>query len=264
MPELPEVESARTVLEEHALHRRITAIDEVDTYVCRPFSTQDFRSALLHIEFTAAQRQGKALRLTTNGRADVGLHLGMGGRLVVTDATGAVVDGGDSAHGRAGAHQTRWDRFVIHFNDGALRLTDRRRFGRAVLDPNHAVLGLDAMAITLAEFRAALGPSTSPIKARLLNQSVVAGIGNLLADETLWRARIAPGRPTKSLNAAETATLHRCMRAAVRYTTQHGGSHTGHIVPYRHQDARCPRCGAEMARARIGGRSTWWCPVEQT
>lgn len=264
MPELPEVESARTVLEEHALHRRIVAIDEVDTYVCRPFSTQDFRSALLHIEFAAAQRQGKALRLMTNGRADLGLHLGMGGRLVVTDATGAVVDGGDSAHGRAGAHQTRWDRFVIHFNDGALRLTDRRRFGRAVLDPNHAALGLDAMAITLAEFRAAPGSSTSPIKARLLNQSVVAGIGNLLADETLWRARIAPARPTKSLTAAETATLHRCMRAAVRYTTQHGGSHTGHIVPYRHQDARCPRCGAKMERARIGGRSTWWCPVEQT
>ena len=263
MPELPEVESARAVLEEHALHRRVVAIDEVDTYVCRPFSTPDFRSALLHIEFTAAQRQGKALRLATNGRADLGLHLGMGGRLVVTDASGAVVEGGDSAHGRAGAHQTRWDRFVVHFNDGALRLTDKRRFGRAVLDPNHSVLGLDAMAITLSEFRAALGSSTSPIKARLLNQSVVAGIGNLLADETLWRARIGPGRPTNLLTAGETATLHRCMRAAVRYTTQHGGSHTGHIVPYRNRGARCPRCGAEMAHGRIGGRSTWGCPVEQ-
>jgi formamidopyrimidine-DNA glycosylase len=263
MPELPEVESARAVLEEHALHRRIVAIDEVDSYVCRPFSTLDFRSALLHIEFTAALRLGKALRLTTNGRADLGLHLGMGGRLVVTDATGAVVDGGDSTHGRAGPHQGRWDRFVVHFNDGALRLVDKRRFGRAVLDPNHAVLGLDAMAITLAEFRAALGSSTSPIKARLLNQSVVAGIGNLLADETLWRARIAPARPTHSLTAADTATLHRCMRAAVRYTTQHGGSHTGRIVPYRRAEARCPRCGAEMAHTRITGRSTWWCPAEQ-
>ena len=264
MPELPEVESARAVLEEHALHRRIVAIDEVDAYVCRPFSTQDFRSALMHIQFTAAQRHGKALRLTTNGRADLGLHLGMGGRVVVTDGAGAVVDGGDSAHGRAGAHQTRWDRFVVHFNDGALRLSDKRRFGRAVLDPNHAVLGLDAMAITLPEFRNALGTSMSPVKARLLNQSVVAGIGNLLADETLWRARIAPARPTDELTAPQTAALHRCMRAAVRYATQHGGSHTGHIVPYRHQDARCPRCGVEMAHGRIAGRSTWWCPVEQT
>lgn len=266
MPELPEVESARTVLERHTLRRNIVGIDAVDSYVGRPFQTEDFRRALIGARFTHACRRGKTLWLpTTRDGPVLGLHLGMGGRIVVTSKSGEVFEGGDSARGLAGAHQpTTWDRLTVHLDGGrALRLVDKQRLGRAVLDPDLDRLGRDALTVDLADFRNALGTSTVAIKARLLDQSVLAGVGNLLADETLWRARIDPTRRTVDLTTAETGALHRAMRAALKWTLAHGGSHTGHMIAARHAGGHCPRCGGEMRGARIGGRSTWSCSVEQ-
>jgi formamidopyrimidine-DNA glycosylase len=92
---------------------------------------------------------------------------------------------------------------------------------------------------------------------------VVAGVGNLLADEILWRARLDPRRPAGKLSIEELDRLRREVRAATRSAIRRGGAHTGDMIAERRPGGHCPRCGAEMARATVGGRTTFWCPVEQ-
>jgi formamidopyrimidine-DNA glycosylase len=96
-----------------------------------------------------------------------------------------------------------------------------------------------------------------------MDQSVVSGVGNLLADEILWRARLDPRRPAGELSAEELDRLRREVRAATRSAIRRGGAHTGDVIASRRRGALCPRCGAEMQRATVGGRTTFWCPAEQ-
>jgi formamidopyrimidine-DNA glycosylase len=248
VPELPEAERARAAIERRALHRRIVAVDDRDTYVSRPHAPGEIEAALVGHELVSAHRRGKTMWIETDGGPVLGLHLGMAGAIAI--------DGEEAPNG--------WDRFVLEFADGGrLALRDKRRLGRAVLEPNLDRLGPDAEDITRTAFRARVGASRTPVKARLMDQSVVAGIGNLLADEILWQARIDPRRPADSLSQEELDTLRRATRATLRRTIRRGGAHTGDFMPARERHGICPRCGAEVARDRIGGRTTYWCPVEQ-
>ena len=92
---------------------------------------------------------------------------------------------------------------------------------------------------------------------------MLAGVGNLLADETLWQASLSPARPVDELRPAELDRLHDSLEASLRSAIAHGGVHTGEVIPFRHADAACPRCGAQMLHGTVGGRSTWWCAAEQ-
>ena len=104
----------------------------------------------------------------------------------------------------------------------SLRLFDQRRLGRVRLDPNLDALGPDAEQVRPREFGERIGRGHAPVKARLLDQSVIAGVGNLLADETLWQARLAPTRPADELTDAELITLHRAMRRATKAAINQG------------------------------------------
>jgi formamidopyrimidine-DNA glycosylase len=176
-----------------------------------------------------------------------------------------------SAAGDGGGHpdprlsgNPAWSRFTVEFSDGgALLLFDKRRLGRAVLDPDLTHLGPDALKVGKADFRARVGVGDAPLKARIMDQTVVAGVGNLLADETLWQARLAPLRPAGSLDADALDALWKALRAATREAMKKGGVHTGRIIEHRRRDGSCPRCGAPMVKAAVGGRTTWWCSAEQ-
>ena len=198
MPELPEVESARAVIERKGLRRRIVDVDDSDTFVCRPHVPGEIRHALLGGEFISAMRRGKSMWCLTDPSLGVtlGIHLGMSGKIVIADANGTEVDGGDYWEGRREPGDYRWARFTVTFADGGrLMLVDPRRLGRVRLNPPVEQLGPDAQLITPAQFRAALAAgATAPVKARIMDQHRIAGIGNLLADEILWRARIHPAR----------------------------------------------------------------------
>src|SRR2546423_1308599 len=114
------------------------------------------------------------------------------------------------------------------------------------------------------EIAAALvGRGNAPVKARLLDQNAVAGGGNLLADEILWQAGISPRRRTGTLTDDELDELRRATRRAIRNAIRRGGAHTGEFNPERHEGGRCPRCGTELSRARIGGRTTYRWPQHQ-
>jgi formamidopyrimidine-DNA glycosylase len=249
MPELPEVERARQDIERRALHRRIASVDDRDTYVSRPHAPGEMQRALRGHELVAAHRRGKTLWMETDdGGPVLGLHLGMAGAIAI--------DQEPSPRG--------WDRFTLEFDDGGrLALRDRRRLGRAVLEPRVDRLGPDAEDITRAVFRQRVGFGRTAIKARLMDQAVIAGIGNLLADEILWQARIDPRQPAGGLTEDELDRLRRTMRATLRRTIRRGGAHTGAFMAAREPHGICPRCGAEVHRATVGGRTTYWCPVEQ-
>ncbi len=92
---------------------------------------------------------------------------------------------------------------------------------------------------------------------------MLAGVGNLLVDQTLWQARLDPHRPAGDLDADELTALHRELRRATRSAVAHGGVHTGSVIAHRTRGGRCPRCGADMATGQVGGRTTWWCTSEQ-
>lgn len=248
MPELPEAERARQTLE-CVLGRRIVRVHDSDTYVCRPHAPGEIGDALLGHEFVAAQRRGKFLWLETADGPTLGLHLGMAGHIVI---------GSDDP-------VPRWDRFAIEFEDGTrVALRDKRRLGRAVLDPDHSHVGPDAALVSRGEFRRRIGAGHAPVKARLLDQKGISGVGNLLADQILWQARIAPGCRVSELDVSELDRLRRELRSAIRSAIRQGGAHTGRFIKARGPKGACPRCGhAPLARARIGGRTTYWCPVCQ-
>jgi formamidopyrimidine-DNA glycosylase len=147
---------------------------------------------------------------------------------------------------------------------GRLMLVDPRRLGRVRLNPPVEQLGPDAQFITPAQFRAALAAGTTePVKARIMDQRRIAGIGNLLADEILWRARMHPARAAHSLTAAEVTRLLRATRDTVRAALRDGGVHTLTIIAHRHRGGACPRDLAPMATGTVGGRTSWWCSAEQ-
>lgn len=277
VPELPEVESARAAIEKAALGRKIIDVDDSDTWECRPHSPGEIRAALLDRTLTGAFRRGKSMWCETSGigrsRSSgplLGIHLGMSGRVLISGPDGRSAEGGDwlgSNYGQdaeMAARKPIWNRFTLTFADGGrLRLFDKRRLGRVRLDPDLTDLGPDAELITAKEFAQRLGRGTAPVKARLLDQSVIAGVGNLLADETFWQARISPMRPSEALTADDLRVLRRALRRAIKAAITKGGVHTGTIMEHRKDDQHCPRCGAEMRRSTVGGRTTWWCPKEQ-
>jgi formamidopyrimidine-DNA glycosylase len=255
MPELPEAERARALIEARGLGREIVAVDDSDAYVCRPHAPGDIAAALKGRKLTAAHRRGKTMWVETDDGPVLGLHLGMSGQIVVDDEAAGEPD--EIAPGR-------WDRFTLEFADGGrLILRDKRRLGRAVLDPDLSGLGPDAAEVSRDEFRKRVGRGTAPLKARLMDQSVIAGVGNLLVDEILWQARLSPLREAGDLSDDELDALRRAVRAATRSAIRRGGAHTGDFIPHRIRDGACPRCGEPLRYARVGGRSTWWCPAEQ-
>jgi formamidopyrimidine-DNA glycosylase len=271
MPELPEVETARRLIADQALHRRIVDVDDSDAFVGRPHSPGQLRDALTGRALLAVGRRGKTMwcetsqagRLNAPGGPDLGIHLGMSGRIVVVSPDGRAAEGGGPRR-RDAPPRTAWDRFALEFADGGrLVLVDKRRLGRVWLGPDLDALGPDAELVTPEEFRALILKGTIAVKARLLDQSKIAGIGNLLADEILWQAKVSPSARVNTLRRRDADRLYRAMQSVLRSAAAKGGAHTGDVIAARHPGGTCPRCGAEMVHGVVGGRSTWWCSREQ-
>ena len=270
------METARKLIAERALHRTIVAVDDTDSYVCRPHAPGQIRDALLGRQLIAAYRRGKTMWCETSGLdgsaehgsaehgPDLGLHLGMAGRIVVETPGLETAWGGEPFRRDAQPARAQWDRFRLDFADGgSLVLFDKRRLSRVRLNPGLAALGPDAGTVTEAEFRDLVRRGTVAVKARLLDQSKIAGVGNLLADEALWQARISPQAPAGSLSRPAVNRLYQSLQAALASAEAHGGVHTGEVIAARRRGGVCPRCGAPMRQGVVGGRTTWWCSREQ-
>ncbi|UQS27873.1 Fpg/Nei family DNA glycosylase [Amycolatopsis thermalba] len=254
MPELPDVEGFRRTLAAHGVGKRITGVTTLDAGVLRGVSARRLREALRGRRFGEPRRLGKWLVVPVDGGPEtVVLHFGMTGSLEWSDSD----------------DRQRHDRVIFAFDDGELRYRDMRKLqglrllaDDAELDRLLAGTGPDALEVPRERFRDLLGRRRG-LKPLLTDQAVLAGLGNLLADEILWRARIAPRARAADLDRAAADRLHREMRKVLREAVQ-----AGRVPPRKtwltgrrdEPSGSCPRCGRALARGRVGGRGTVWCP----
>ncbi len=265
MPEGVEIEIYRQSAEA-VVGRTIDAVDAPDEWFCKNGTTpEELRAEVPGSTVVAARRRGKLLVLDLDDlsgeRRRLGLRFGMTGRLIVDD--GAAIEYLEYSSQR---DDPAWDRFALTFSSppgGRLVIRDPRRLGGVELDPDEDALGPDVFTITPAPFRDRVAVGDVAIKARLLDQARIAGVGNLIADETLWRAGVDPAAPAGSLDAATQGRLVRRLRSVVAEFLADGGSHTGRLQDQRRRGGQCPRCGTTLDRRQVGGRTTFSCPRHQ-
>ena len=255
MPELPDVEGFREVLTSCAKGRVIQRVDVRDAGVLHGVNARQLRDALEGRRFTEPERHGKWLLARTGGPTLL-LHFGMTGRLVCGRPDDAV-----EAHDRV--------LFTVA-RDRQLRYRDQRKLQGLWLAHDESEVaallerqGPDALAVSREEFGAALSARRGSLKTALTDQAVLAGLGNLLADEILWRAGLRPTSRAGELTEADLRRLYTHMRRTLRSAVTAG------CVPPRDSwltghrddpDPACPRCGTSLRRSRMAGRGTVWCP----
>ena len=261
MPELTEVEGYRSLAASSALDRGVSAVHAPDGWWLKNGLTERaLRRALVGRRFVDARRIGKVLFLDTDDDGPtLALRFGMTGKLLVD---------GRNRVGRLLSEPRKdkpiYARLRIDFEDGGeMRVTDPRRLGGAALDPDETLLGPDATGLDLRGLRELLAGSQAPVKSRLMDQKRIGGIGNLMADEMLWRAGIRPTRPAGGLDDEEVRRLHKHLVRTLAVLMQRGASSSGDFMPYRQRGGRCPKDGTPLERTQIGGRTTWWCPHHQ-
>ncbi len=260
MPEILEVESYRDLCD------RVVGATIVkgwaDAYAAKKLtSTSQWARSVRGLTITGTGRRGKLMLIETDG-VPLGMRFGMTGVLLIDDSAGI-----DGLFYGPHTYREEWIRAGLTFGDGRkLLLHDPRRLARVEVDPDLSQLGPDALSLTRAQFDEALsvargeGPA---LKARLLDQSAIAGVGNLLGDEVMFRAGIDPRTPVGLLSASAKSDLFKAFTQTMRTLKKRGGSHLGDHMDGRTPGGVCPRDGGTMLSATIGGRTTYWCSLHQ-
>ncbi|MFQ5773603.1 MAG: DNA-formamidopyrimidine glycosylase [Kiloniellaceae bacterium] len=262
MPELPDVESFRRYLDATSLHRRIAHVHVADARILHGISARGLHRRLTGRRMEATRRHGKHLLARLDDATWLTLHFGMTGRLKAFEDM---------------ADDPRYDRVRFDFEDGNhLAYENRRMLGRVGMADNVEAfikaegLGPDALdpAFDEAAFAAAVGKRRGLAKAALMDQTLLAGVGNIYADEILFQAGLHPKAKLQDLDAARLARLYRTMRAVLQTAIDRGaGSEElverlppSYLLPHREKGAKCPRCGGAIQVLKISGRSACFCP----
>jgi formamidopyrimidine-DNA glycosylase len=253
VPEILEVEMYRRAAAT-IVGRRLLSVDTKDSIVVQDAGLiQSLVGALV----TGVSRHGKLLTIHSD-MGSLDLHFGMAGRIIVDGRSpiDELVYGASS--------NDRWIRFGIEFDDGFLAITDPRRFARVAMSQKASTLGPDAFSEGLFEMVQTRLPSKGSIKGVLLNQNVIAGLGNMLVDEILSRSAIDPRRDISSLSGVKIRKIFGAIDVSLPELLERGGSHMGDLAAeLRIPGSRCPYDGQELARGTIAGRTTYWCPRHQ-
>ncbi len=270
MPELPEVESVRRRLAPLLERRRFDRVAISDTRLTRPFDPHEVAAELEGERVQSLERRGKYLIVRFESGRSLLIHLRMTGSL---------------RHGEAGTlPDDPYRRAVVRLDDGSdVAYRDVRRFGTwLLLEPDEldpylaARVGPEPLADSYRarDLAAKLALRRAPVKAAILDQRTVAGVGNIYADEALWRARIHPLAPAASLGPDEVKALHRGIRRALQqgisrqgstlrdYALPDGGtgSMQDEFKVYGRGGEPCDRCGTPIDKTKTAGRGTWYCP----
>jgi formamidopyrimidine-DNA glycosylase len=254
VPELPDVERFRRELADALPGRRIRRVQVRDPGILRNTTAAALARRLDGRRFDRPRRHGKWLMLPTDGPTLL-VHSGMTGHPYFA---------------AEGAEREPYERLVVALDRGELRYADLRKLrGVWLADDDEDVArvtgpqGPDALGLGLPAFRDALRGRSGRLKPTLMDQSVIAGLGNLLTDEICWRARIAPSRPIRELDVDDVKRLHSAMAQVLLTSVRHGrvpGLPRWLTGARDEPDPSCPRCGTRLARTRVGGRTSLWCP----
>lgn len=253
MPELPDVEHYRRFLVRHVLGARVERVVVTDPGILRNTDERSLDRAVRGHRFGDPERRGKWLIAWTSGPA-VLLHFGMTGDL----------EWGPGDHGRH-----RHDRVVFVLDRGELRYRNMRKLGGLWLAHDAreverilSGLGPDALGLDRSAFDDLLGRRRGRVKVALMDQSLLAGVGNLLADEALWRARLHPARRVEDLTEEERRRLFTSLRRTIQAGIEEfdRGMRTRWMRVRGQPGAVCPRCRTPLARTVVGGRTTYFCP----
>ena len=272
MPELPEVETVRRRLEPVLTGRRFDHVEISDARLVRPYEPDEVAAELQGERVASVERRGKYLIVRFETDRVLLIHLRMTGSL---------------RHSTNGLDDDPHRRALVRLDDGSdVAYRDVRRFGTwQLLEPGelNAYLAtrlgeepLDAP-FTAARLGQLLAKRRAPVKAALLDQRTLAGMGNIYVDEALWRAKIHPLRPGESLERDELRRLHRAVRTSLEhglarqgstlrdYRLPDGGSGSmqHEFTVYGREGEPCDRCGTPIAKIRVAGRGTWFCPTCQ-
>ena len=258
MPELPDVETIARMLRRRLRGRRIGGVELLTPSTIRHPDPATFIRLIRGRRVLDVHRRGKYLLIRLDRDLTLAVHLRMTGDFKITSA-------------RAPLHPHT--RVVFTVGRERLRFTDLRRFGHMDLLTPHQLAGLPGLAqmgveplgpaFTAERFRAIIHTHRTGLKALLLRQDLIAGIGNLYADEILWQSRLHPARSTETLGDRQIAALHDRIRTvldrAVRRLSR-SERPVGIFLDAREQDGRCPRCKRPLRVERIAGRTTYYCP----
>ncbi|MEK7276501.1 MAG: bifunctional DNA-formamidopyrimidine glycosylase/DNA-(apurinic or apyrimidinic site) lyase [Chloroflexota bacterium] len=261
MPELPEVETLVRELRAPCVGRRIEGVTlRWPRHIAAP-SLREFKRDIRGQKITALERRGKYFVFTLTSGALL-IHLKMSGDLEVV---------------KRGAPPAKHEHTIFHFDNGQdLRFSDSRKFGRVYLvdDPDEITgrLGPEPLArsFTSQKLWALFTSRRRPLKTLLLDQTVIAGVGNIYADESLHRARLHPERRSDTLTATEARALWQSVRHILNAAIKHngssidwvyrGGEHQNHFRVYDRAGEPCFNCGTPIRRMTLGGRGTHFCP----
>ncbi len=259
MPELPEVELYCRYFARHALHQRVAAVRVLDERILGVRKATLTR-AVIGQQFTSVRRHGKHL-FADAGSSWLHIHFGMSG---------------DLHWYRNDAEQPRFARVIFSFEGGGrLAYDDMRLFGVVDVTPDPDVfiaghsLGPDPLdpGFRLPVFRGIVAKRRGAVKSLLLSQEIIAGMGNLYVDETLYRASIHPSRAVDKLSETEVKAIFIAMRAILKEAIafkSRGGDYPGrYLVPHREEGDLCPRCGDMIRRTVVFGRTTYYCGKHQ-
>lgn len=260
MPELPDVETFKSYLTSTALHQRIEAVTRIDHRILDGVSARTLRRHLVGAELVSARRHGKYLFAELDGGRWLLLHFGMTGYLRYFKSEPP--------------SELQHVRTQLDFaGDGHLAYSCQRLFGAVglVRDPDETIaekgLGPDALAIDGRRFAELLRGKHASLKSALMDQTTIAGLGNVYTDEIFFLARLDPRREAAGLDSDQIGALYRAMRRvlskAIEVQADPGRMPPGWLTPARGGD-RCPRCGGKLERLELAGRRAWWCPRCQT
>jgi formamidopyrimidine-DNA glycosylase len=262
MPELPDVELYKRYLDEHALRQTIERVAVNDARILGQLPAPAFIARLTGNRFEETRRHGKHLLVRLRRDGWLTLHFGMTGDLVYFQDR---------------ADDPPYDRVRFDFTGGRhLAYVNRRMLGRVGLadDADAFIrdedLGPDALdpAFDLAAFEKAIEGRRRDVKSVLMDQALIAGVGNIYADEILFQARLHPHTPVASLDERERAELFRQLKVVLEKAIACGAGAEqalgrlpdDYLLPHRDKQGRCPRCGGPIATLKAAGRTSYYCP----
>lgn len=261
MPELPEVEIYRKYFNETSLNKKISEVEILAPKMLKEITPEQFSEKLVGKKFTSSYRHGKYFFAVVNKDLSIAIHFGMTGYLL---------------YFKNEEERTKHIRLMFKFSDGShLAYDNQRMFGSIHLinDIKEFIrkkdLGPDPISDNLShiDFKKLLEKKKGAVKPVLMDQSVIAGIGNVYADEILFQTAIHPLREVSTLSDKELKSVYSSMmkifKLAINKEAERDAFNNSYLLRHRKKNAECPKCGGEIQAKTIGGRTTYFCPKHQ-